>query len=95
MNTVYSNIRAVYHRGVLRLLDPLQLVEGTKVCLRIQIIATPLARALKEPRGAEKALLAYPTRFVPADKLDRITCLVDLGGDAVADSEALYDPDWD
>ena len=33
--------------------------------------------------------LVYPTRFVPAERLDRLTGLVSPGGDALADSEAL------
>ena len=36
----------------------------------------------------------YPTRLVPAQRLDSLTGLVTVGGDALADSEALYDPDW-
>ena len=38
--------------------------------------------------------LLYPTRLVPAERLDKVTGLVEVGGDALADSEALYDPDW-
>lgn len=37
--------------------------------------------------------LVYPTRLVAAEKLDRLTGLAAVGGDALADSEALYDPD--
>jgi hypothetical protein len=35
----------------------------------------------------------YPTRLVPAEKLDSLTGLISVGGDALADSEALYDQD--
>jgi hypothetical protein len=35
--------------------------------------------------------LAYPTRLVPAKKLDDLTDLMAIGGDGLADSEALYD----
>jgi hypothetical protein len=35
----------------------------------------------------------YPTRFVPAKRLDALTGVVHIGGDALADSEALYDAD--
>jgi len=38
--------------------------------------------------------LVYPTRLVSAERLDNLTGLVEVGGDALADSEALYDPDW-
>ncbi len=37
--------------------------------------------------------LVYPTRFVSAERLDKLTDLVEIGGDALADSEALYDSD--
>jgi hypothetical protein len=36
---------------------------------------------------------AYPTRFVSAERLDALTGVVNIGGDALADSEALYDAD--
>ena len=35
----------------------------------------------------------YPARFVPAERLDALTGVVNVGGDALADSEALYDAD--
>jgi hypothetical protein len=38
--------------------------------------------------------LVYASRLVPADELDRLTGLVNVGGDALLDSETLYDPDW-
>ena len=41
------------------------------------------------------AQLVYPTRLVSAQRLDILTGLVEAGGDALIDSEALYDPDWD
>ena len=41
-----------------------------------------------------KPPLAYPTRLVPAAQLDNLTDLVSVEGDALADSEALYDPDF-
>ena len=75
-------VRAVHHDGVLRLLDPIELPEGAQVRLLIQSIS---------PEASDK--LAFPTRLVPATKLDRLTALVEVGGDALADSEALYDPD--
>ena len=41
------------------------------------------------------AQLVYPTRLVSAKRLDILTGLVEAGGDALIDSETLYDPDWD
>ena len=35
--------------------------------------------------------LSHPTKFVSATKLDDLTGLIEVGGDALADSEALYD----
>jgi hypothetical protein len=43
----------------------------------------------REPAGEP----VYPTRFVPAERLDALTGVVNIGGDALADSEALYDAD--
>jgi hypothetical protein len=42
---------------------------------------------------SQPADLVYPTRFVPAERLDNLTGLIAIGGDALADSEALYDSD--
>lgn len=80
---VYPQVRAVHHDGVLKLLDPLELPEGAQVRLLVQSV-------LPEATDVE---LVYPTRLVSAEKLDDLTGLVELGGDALADSEALYDPD--
>jgi predicted DNA-binding antitoxin AbrB/MazE fold protein len=77
----YRQVRAVHHGGVLKLLDTLDLPEGAQVRLSIQSVL---------PAGAE---LVYPTRLVSADRLDVLTGLVEVGGNALADSEALYDVD--
>ena len=77
--------RAVYRKGVLELLDALQLPEGTQVRVTIQSVSPDL------PEGK----LVYPTKLVSAKELDQLTALVALGGDALADSEALYDADRD
>jgi hypothetical protein len=37
--------------------------------------------------------LKYPTRLLPAETLQDLVGIVSLGGDALADSEALYDTD--
>ncbi len=88
MQTIYD-VRAVYHDGVLRLLDPVQLPNWTEVRLHVQLSTSQEATQTHAP------LFVYPTRMVPAEKLDRLTGLVEVGGDALADSEALYDPDRD
>lgn len=85
---VYPEVRAVHHDGVLELLDALELPEGAQVRLSIQSILPA-----RSDKTSAKALV-YPTRLVPAGRLDALTGLVEVGGDALADSEALYDPDW-
>jgi prevent-host-death family protein len=51
--------------------------------------AASMAQVRDQPRDLVRA-----SRLVPADALDRLTGLVNLGGNAVVDSETLYDPDW-
>ena len=41
--------------------------------------------------GTETAPCLYPAVFVPAAALDKLVGIVSVGGDALADSEALYD----
>ena len=84
----FPEVRAVHHDGVLELLDALDLPEGAHV--RLSIVPQELVGAGESPLVA----LVYPTRLVPATRLDALTGLVEAGGDALADSEALYDPDW-
>jgi predicted DNA-binding antitoxin AbrB/MazE fold protein len=74
-----TRLRAIHHDGVLELLDPLELPEGT----RVDVVVLPT--------DSETVEFAYPTRLVPAERLDRLTDLVAVGGNALADSEALYD----
>jgi predicted DNA-binding antitoxin AbrB/MazE fold protein len=85
---IYPPVRAIYRDGTLRLLDPLELPEGAQV--RLQVLPAPSDMTDK----AHTATFVYPTRLVPAERLDNLTNLVAIGGDALADSEALYDPDW-
>ena len=80
---VYPQVRAIHRDGALKLLDPLKLPEGAQVRLLVRFV-------LPDETDVE---LVYPTRLVPAERLNSLTGLVELGGDALADSEALYDPD--
>jgi predicted DNA-binding antitoxin AbrB/MazE fold protein len=74
-----THVRAIHQDGVLKLLTPLELPEGAQVS--VIVLPTPF----------DQVDLVYPTRLVPAKKLDNLTGLVSIGGDALADSEALYD----
>lgn len=85
----YPKVRAVHHGGMLRLLDALELPEGAQIRLSIESV---FLEATERLPGAD---LIFPTRLVPAGRLDALTALVEAGGDALADGEALYDPDWD
>ena len=85
----YPDVRAVHHDGVFELLDALELPEGARVRLSIRSIEHETGERDTAPE------LVYPTRLVSAKNLDLLTSLVEVGGDALVDSEALYDPDWD
>ena len=85
----YPEVRAVHHNGAFELLDALELPEGAQVRLSIRSVESGMRERNTSPE------LAYPTRLVSADKLDALTGLAEVGGDALVDSEALYDPDWD
>ena len=82
----YLNVRARYSKGTLKLKKPLRLPEGTEVSVTV----TPLDAPAK-PRRAAKRAYRYPNRIVSWDALDALVGIVSLGGDALADSEALYD----
>jgi hypothetical protein len=84
----YPDVHAVHHAGVLELLDALELPEGAQVRLSIRSVTSGTDNGVPDTR------LVYPTRLVPADRLDKLTDLLEVGGDALVDSEALYDPDW-
>jgi predicted DNA-binding antitoxin AbrB/MazE fold protein len=80
-----TRVRAIHQDGALKLLTPLELPEGTQVNVIV----------LQAPQGqtdqAQAADLVYPTRLVSAERLDSLTGLIAIGGDALTDSEALYD----
>ena len=82
----YLNVRARYSKGTLKLKKPLRLPEGAEVSLTV----TPLEAPAK-PRRAAKRAYQYPNQVMPWSALDALVGVVSLGGDALADSEALYD----
>lgn len=85
--TVYLNRRARYSKGTLKLRAPLKLPEGAEVRVTVTALE-PLAK-----RRAPKPKHTYPTVALPPGTLAKIDGLVSLGGDAVADGEALYEGD--
>jgi hypothetical protein len=82
------NVRARYSKGTLKLRSPLKLPEGAEV--RVSVMPV---EAKPQPRKPRKRAYLYPTRTVPWGELLRFSGIVSLGGDALADSEALYDGD--
>ena len=83
----YVNVRARYSKGTLKLKKPLRLPEGTEVTVTV----TPLDMATS--RRKTRAKLKYPTVALPSGHLRDLVGMVALGGDALSDSEALYDTD--
>jgi hypothetical protein len=83
--TEFSDLPARYSKGTLKLRKRLDLPEGAEVRVTVSTKAASSSR-----RRPERKYL-YPTRVVSWDRLDRLTGIASLGGDAVADSEALTD----
>lgn len=81
----YLKVRARYSKGMLKLKKPLRLPEGAEVSLTVTPLEAEPARRKAKPR------LKYPMRRLPAGTLQGLVGIVSLGGDALADSEALYD----
>ena len=74
-----AQVQAVYEKGILRLLEPLNLPEST----RVTVTVTP------ETNQRFKS----PTRPQPLSQLLSLIGVLPVGGDALAESEALYDED--
>jgi len=74
-----TRVRAVHRGGMLKLLEPLNLPEGAEVS--VVILLTPSDQKDASPSVA----LTHPTRLVPAQRLDDLTDLVAVGGDALAE----------
>ncbi len=79
-------LRARYSKGKLELLDPLKLPEGTQV-----VVSVRKAEDQSKNSRAGKRRYIHPNRRFPPKQLEKLAGLVALGGDAVADSEAIYD----
>jgi len=79
-------LRARYSKGRLELLDRLKLTEGTQVVVSVRKIAN----RSRNNRAAKRRYI-HPNRPLPTKQLEKLAGLIALGGDAVADSEAIYD----
>jgi predicted DNA-binding antitoxin AbrB/MazE fold protein len=79
---------AVYEKGVLRLLEPLDLPEHTKLTVTLKV------SKVHEEARASRPRAQYPTRPQPLSLLRPLIGSMPVGGDALKDSEALYDEDW-
>ncbi|HXG67348.1 MAG TPA: antitoxin family protein [Blastocatellia bacterium] len=86
-------VRAVYRDGALHLLEPVRLPEGAEVYVAVQIVPEAGGEATSPPH-ITKPGIQYPNRPQPPETLARLHSLVSIGGDAVSDSEACYDADW-
>jgi predicted DNA-binding antitoxin AbrB/MazE fold protein len=85
--TEFADLPARYSKGTLKLRQRLDLPEGAEVRVTVSTEKRSTAR-----RGSKRKY-QYPTRVVSWATLDRLTGIASLGGNAVADSEALYDHD--
>ncbi len=81
-------VPAVYEKGVLRLLEPLDLPEHTRLTVTVRVARTREQAASSQPRAQ------YPTRPQPLSLLEPLIGTMPAGGDALKDSEAQYDEDW-
>lgn len=75
-------VPVVYEKGVLRPLEPLDLPEHTRLMVTVSL------------RRDRESAVRYPTRPQPLSLLDPLIGSMPAGGDALQDSEALYDEDW-
>ena len=81
----YPNLPARYSKGTLKLRRRLRLPDGTEV--RVTIVPVAAARV----RKPSQRRYLHPNRTLPWTALRELSGIASLGGDALADSEALYD----
>jgi len=88
-----ARVKAIYQNGMLQLLEPLALPEGMEVW--VELLFRPQSAVEPGPFWpARQPEPSYPIRPQPPETLARLIGLLAVGGDALADSEALYDADW-
>jgi hypothetical protein len=81
-------VAAVCEKGALRLLEPLDLPGHTKLTVAVQVSKTRERARTSRPRAQ------YPMRPQPLSSFKPLIGSMPAGGDALKDSEALYDEDW-
>jgi predicted DNA-binding antitoxin AbrB/MazE fold protein len=81
-------VPVIYEKGVLRLLEPLDLPEHTKLTVTVSVPKAGEHMASAQPRFHQ------PTRSQPLSRLEPLIGKMPAGGDAPKDTEALYDADW-
>src|SRR5216683_69129 len=81
----YPNLPARYSKGTIKLRRRLRLPDGTEV----RVTVVPVAAVRVRKPGGRRYL--YPNRTLPWASLREVSGIASLGGDALADSEALYD----
>jgi predicted DNA-binding antitoxin AbrB/MazE fold protein len=82
---VYPNLPARYSKGTLKLRRRLRLPDGAEVR-----VSVTLASPNRTRRSAKRAYV-HPNRSFPLSSLAHVAGIASLGGDALADTEALYD----
>ena len=83
-----SRLPARYSKGTLKLSKALRLPDGTEVWVTVMT-----TRSSVRPRRPARRKYLYPNRPLPRHTLRAISGMASLGGNALADSEALYDSD--
>ncbi len=75
-------VRAIYHEGMLQLLEPVDLPEGAELQITLPVVTT---------RETPTSGPVYPTRPSTPDVLSQLCGLIAVGGDALMDYEVLDD----
>ena len=83
----YPDLPARYSKGTLRLRRRLHIPDGTEVRVTVVPASAP-ARRKPGQRG-----YVYPNRTLAWSRIRELAGAVSLGGDALAESDALYDGD--
>lgn len=85
-------VKAIYRDGALQLQEPVDLPEGTEIWVELQVESHPKTEtaALQHPISST---FLHPTRPQSPESLTQLIGVVAIGGDALSESEALYDDD--